>query len=43
MMGLFLSAYYKEKKKFVIEFVSTASVSSTKAEVLMDKVQEILQ
>ena len=42
MMGLFLSAYYKEKKKVVIEFVSTASVSSTKAEVLMDKVQEIL-
>ena len=42
MMGLFLSAYDKEKKEVVIEFVSLASVSSTKSEVLMDKVQEIL-
>ena len=42
MMGLFLSAYDKEKKEVVIEFVSIASVSSTKSEVLMDKVQEIL-
>ena len=42
MMGLFLSAYDEEKKEVVIEFVSIASVSSTKSEVLMDKVQEIL-
>ena len=42
MMGLFLSAYDEEKKEVVIEFVSIASVSLTKSEVLMDKVQEIL-
>ena len=42
MMGLFLSAYDEEKKEVVIEFVSIASVSSTKSEVLMSKVQEIL-
>ena len=42
MMGLFLCAYDKEKKEVVIEFVSIASVSSTKSEVLMNKVQEIL-
>ena len=42
MMGLLLSAYDEEKKAVVIEFVSIASVSSTKSEVLMDKVQEIL-
>ena len=37
-----MSAYDEEKKDVVIEFVSIASVSSTKSEVLMDKVQEIL-
>ena len=31
MMGLFLSAYDEEKKEVVIEFVSIASVSSTKS------------
>ena len=42
MTGLFLSAYDEEKKEVTIEFVPIASVSSTKSEVLMDKVQEIL-
>ena len=42
MMGLFLGAYDEEKKEVVIEFVSIASVSSTKSEVLMGQVQEIL-
>ena len=42
MMGLFLSAYDEEKKEVVIEFVSIASVSLTKSDILMDKVQEIL-
>ena len=41
MVGLFLSAFDEEKKEVVIEFVSIASVSSTKSEFLMDKVQEI--
>ena len=39
MMGLFLSAYDVEEKEVTLEFASTAS---TKSEVLMDKVQEIL-
>ena len=42
MMGLFLSACDEEKKEVVIEFVSIASVSLTKSDILMDKVQEIL-
>ena len=42
MMRLFLSAYDDEKNKVVIEFVSIASVSTTKSEVLMGQVQEIL-
>ena len=42
MMGLFLRAYDEEEKEVVIEFVSIASVSSTKSEILMDKFQEIL-
>ena len=42
MMGLFLHAYDEEEKEVVIEFVSIASVSSTKSEILMDKFQEIL-
>ena len=42
MMGLFLSAYDKEEKEVTLEFVSTASIASTKPEVLMDKVQEML-
>ena len=42
MMRLFLSSYDDEKKEVVIEFVSIASVSSTKSEVLMGQVQEIL-
>ena len=42
MMGLFLSVYDEERKDVVTEFVSIGSVSSTKSEVLMDKVQEIL-
>ena len=37
-----MSAYDEEKKKVVIEFVSSASVLSIKSEVLKDKVQEIL-
>ena len=39
MMGLFLSVYDEEKKEVVTEFVSIASVSLTKSEVLMNKVQ----
>ena len=42
MTGLFLSAYDEEKKEVVIDFVSITSVSPTKSEILMDKVQEIL-
>ena len=42
MMGLFLSAYDEEKKEVVIEFISVASVSLKKSDILMDKVQEIL-
>ena len=42
MMGLFLSAYDVEEKEVTLEFASTASIASTKSEVLMDKVQEIL-
>ena len=42
MMGLFLSAYDVEEKEVTLEFVSTASIASTKSDVLMDKVQEIL-
>ena len=42
MMGLFLSAYDEEEKELTLEFVSIASIASTKFEVLMDKVQEIL-
>ena len=42
MTGLFVSAYDEEKKEVVIEFVPIASVPSTKSEVLMDKVQEML-
>ena len=42
MMELFLSAYDEGKKEVVIAFVSIASVSSPKSEVLIDKVQEIL-
>ena len=42
MMGLFLSAYDKEEKEITLEFVSIASVASTKSEVSMDKIQEIL-
>ena len=41
-MGLFLSAYDKEEKEVTLEFVSTASIASTKPEVLTDKVQEML-
>ena len=41
MTGLFLSAYDEEEKEVTPEFVSIASVASTKSEVLMDKVQEI--
>ena len=39
MMGLFLSVYDEEKKEVVTEFVSITSVSLTKSEVLMNKVQ----
>ena len=42
MIGLFLSAYDEEEKELTLEFVSIASIASTKFEVLMDKVQEIL-
>ena len=35
-MRLFLSAYDREKKEVVIEFVSIASVSSTKSEILLN-------
>ena len=42
MMGLFLSAYDEERKEVTLEFVSIASVVSTKFKVLKDKVQEIL-
>ena len=42
MMGLFLSAYDVEEKEVTLEFASTASIASTKSDVLMDKVQEIL-
>ena len=42
MIGLFLSAYDEEEKEVTLEFISIASVASTKSEVLMDKVQEIL-
>ena len=35
-MRLFLSAYDEEKNKVVIEFVSIASVSSTKSEILLN-------
>ena len=38
MMGLFLSAYDEEEKELTLEFVSIASIASTKFEVLMDKV-----
>ena len=37
-----MSACDEEKKEVVIEFVYIGSVLSTKSEVLMDKVQEIL-
>ena len=36
MMGLFLRAYDEEEKEVVIEFVSIASVSSTKSEILLN-------
>ena len=42
MMGLFLRAYDEEEKEVTIEFVSIASVASTKSEILMNKVREIL-
>ena len=42
MMGLFLSVYDEERKEVTLEFVSIASVVSTKSKVLKDKVQEIL-
>ena len=42
MMGLFLSAYDEEEKEVTLEFVSIASFASTKSEILMDKVQEVL-
>ena len=35
-MRLFLSAYDEEKNEVVIEFVSIASVSSTKSEILLN-------
>ena len=41
-MGLFLRAYDEEEKEVTIEFVSIASVASTKSEILMNKVREIL-
>ena len=41
-MGLFLSAYVQEEKEVTLEFVSIASIASTKSEGLMDKVQEVL-
>ena len=41
-MGLFLSAYDQEEKEVTLEFVSIASIASTKSEGLMDKVQEVL-
>ena len=41
-MGLFLSAYDEEEKEVTLEFVSIASFASTKSEILMDKVQEVL-
>ena len=42
MMGLFLRAHDEEEKEVTIEFVSIASVASTKSEILMNKVREIL-
>ena len=42
MMGLFLRSYDEEEKEFTLEFVSITSIASTKSEVLMDRVQEIL-
>ena len=38
MMGLFLSVYDEEEKELTLEFVSIASIASTKFKVLMDKV-----
>ena len=38
MIGLFLSAYDEEEKELTLEFVSIASIASTKFEVLIGKV-----
>ena len=43
MMGVFISYFDEETKTPNVEFVSLVTVSSTKSEVLMDKMKEILK
>ena len=43
MMGLFVSYFDEESKSFQLDFVSLAAVSSTKSEILIEKMKEILK
>ena len=42
MMRLFLCVHDEEEKEVTLEFGSMASIASTKSEVLIDKIEEIL-
>ena len=43
MMGVFLSYFNEETKSTEIESISLASVASTKSEILIEKMKEILK
>ena len=42
MMGVFLSYFDEESKKFTLDFMSLVSVASTKSEILIEKMRSIL-
>ena len=42
MMGVFISSFDESSKSFMLDFISLVSVSSTKSEILMEKLKEIM-
>ena len=42
MMGVFIGYFDEVSKSFVLDFISRVSVSSTKSEILIEKIKEIM-
>ena len=42
MMGVFISSFDESSKSFMLDFISLVSVSSTKSEILMEKLKETM-